>query len=134
MHDGRTRKVEGKAPARVVAFLGAHRASLTMISGPAAGTEYPLEGARAVAGRSEKAEIHIDDDSVSLEHAAFELDANGFGVRDLASTNGVRVNGEPVLCTALAHGDRIRFGECELQYVVEERARAPQAWSVEEEA
>lgn len=95
--------------------------------------EFALEGARAIAGRSEKAEIHIDDGSVSSEHAAFELDAKGFGVRDLASTNGVLINGKEVLSGALEHGDRIRLGDCELQYVVEERTRSPKAWSLEEE-
>jgi pSer/pThr/pTyr-binding forkhead associated (FHA) protein len=105
-----------------------------MVSGVAAGTEYALEGARTIAGRSEKAAIQIDDGSVSSEHAAFELDPKGFGVRDLASTNGVRVNGKPVLSSALEHGDRIRLGDCELQYVVEDRTRQPTAWSVEEDA
>ena len=63
-----------------------------------------------------------------------ELDDNGFGVRDLASTNGVRVNGKPVLAAPLSHGDRIQLGECELQYVVEERAVEGRTWSVEETA
>lgn len=103
-----------------------------MVSGPAAGTEWTLEGARAVAGRSDKASIELDDPSVSHEHAAFELDGAGFGVRDLASTNGVRVNGKPVLSVALCHADRITLGDCELRYVVEERAVEARAWSVEE--
>ena len=104
-----------------------------MISGPASGTEFSLEGARSIAGRSEKAEIQIDDPSVSSKHAAFELDANGFGVRDLASTNGILVNDKEVLSTALQHGDRIRLGDCELQYVIVERTRSPKAWSLEDE-
>jgi pSer/pThr/pTyr-binding forkhead associated (FHA) protein len=134
MHDGRTRKVDLVETSRSMEFLEAHRVSLTMISGPTAGTEYPLEGARTIAGRSGKAEIQLDDGSVSSEHAAFELDATGFGVRDLASTNGVLVNGKPVLSTALEHGDRIRLGECELQYVVEDRSREPAVWSLKEGA
>ena len=105
-----------------------------MVTGPAAGTEYPLEGTRTIAGRSVKAGIRLEDGSVSSEHAAFELDAEGFGVRDLASTNGVCVNDEPVLSTALEHGDRIRLGDCELQYVVEDRSREPTVWSLKESA
>jgi len=134
MHDGRTRKVDSSETNRSLGFLETHRASLTMVSGPAAGTEYPLEGARTIAGRSVKAEIQLEDGSVSSEHAAFELDAKGFGVRDLASTNGVCVNDKPVLSLALEHGDRIRLGDCELQYVVEDRSREPTAWSVKEGA
>ena len=105
-----------------------------MVSGDAAGTEWMLEGARSVVGRSSKAAIELDDPSVSVEHAVFELTAEGFGVRDLASTNGVLVNGKPTLSTGLQHGDRIRLGECELQYVVEAKRDQPTAWSVEDEA
>ncbi|MAG29657.1 MAG: hypothetical protein CL908_02040 [Deltaproteobacteria bacterium] len=134
MHDGRTRKVDLVEPGKSLAFLEAHRASLTMVSGSTAGSEFALEGARSVAGRSSKAQIQLDDGSVSLEHAAFELDGHGFGVRDLASTNGVQVNGKPVLSAALQHGDRVRLGDCELLYVVEERTRPLRTWSVEEDA
>ena len=68
------------------------------------------------------------------EHAAFEVCETGFGVRDLASTNGVRVNGKEVLSAVLEHGDRVRLGDCELQYVVETRERPVKAWSVDGEA
>jgi hypothetical protein len=134
VHDGRTKKVETSFPERGEEFLARHRASLIMVSGPAAGSEWPLEGARTVAGRSDKATVELDDPSVSLEHAAFELDDKGFGVRDLASTNGVRVNGKPVLAAALSHGDRIELGECELRYVIEERPVEARTWSLEETA
>ena len=134
MHDGRTRKVEIEEPPRTAGFLETHRASLTILSGPAAGVEFPLEGMRSIAGRSAKAEILLEDGSVSKEHAAFELDGQGFGVRDLASTNGVQVNGRNVLAKRLEHGDRVRLGDCELQYVVEERTRPARAWSLDEDA
>lgn len=134
MHDGRTRKLEPRGPERVSEFLERHRASLTVISGPAAGTEFKLEGSRTIVGRSDRAGIRIDDPSVSSEHAAFELDARGFGIRDLASTNHVLVNGREVLSADLDHGDRIRLGACELQYVIEDRAPCVKAWSVELES
>ena len=134
MHDGRTKKVETVFADQRGDFLARNCATLIMVSGHAAGMEWTLEGARSVAGRSSKAAIELDDPSVSVEHAIFELSADGFGVRDLASTNGVLVNGQPTLSTGLVHGDRIRLGECELQYVVEERPSKPSAWSVEDGA
>jgi pSer/pThr/pTyr-binding forkhead associated (FHA) protein len=85
-------------------------------------------------GRSSEAQIQIEDASVSSEHAAFELDHQGFGIRDLASTNHVRVNGAEVLSSALKHGDRIQLGECELQFVVESRTPTAKTWNVEEDA
>ena len=134
MHDGRTRKVDAVEGTQPDAFLATHRATLTLVSGPEAGTEWPLEGRRQIAGRSEKASIQLDDRSVSSEHAAFELSEGGFAVRDLASTNGVRVNGKEVLSRRLAHGDRIVLGDCELRYLVEERPERAPVWSVDEDA
>ena len=133
MHDGRTRKVEAFALEEREPFFARHRASITILRGPAAGTEYCLERKRSIVGRSPTNEIQIDDPSISSEHAAFELDTNGFGIRDLASTNGVRLNGAGVLAALLKHGDRIQLGECELQYVVEERSPETKTWSAEED-
>jgi pSer/pThr/pTyr-binding forkhead associated (FHA) protein len=134
MHDGRTRKVDALEAEGPEPFLTRHRASITILSGPAAGTEYVLERKRIILGRSPDVGIQIDDPSISSEHVAFELDAAGFGIRDLASTNGVRVNGATTLASALKHGDRISLGECELQYVVEDCAPQAKSWSVEEDA
>jgi pSer/pThr/pTyr-binding forkhead associated (FHA) protein len=134
MHDGRTRRVESIEPEGTKPFLERHRASLTITRGSAAGTEYALEGTRTIIGRSSEAQIQIDDASVSSEHAAVELDSQGFGIRDLASTNHVLLNGAEVLASDLKHGDRINLGECELQFVLEQRAPHAKTWDVEDDA
>ena len=134
MHDGKTRQVEIQESEVKESFLDRHQASITILRGPAAGTEYALDRKRAILGRSPDADIQIHDPSISTEHAAIELDADGFGIRDLASTNGVRINGANVLASALKHGDRIQLGECEVQYILEERARQARTWSVDEDA
>lgn len=131
MHDGRTRKVDSPEPTQRHDFLATHEASLTILAGPLAGTEFELKGQRQIAGRSDGVAIRIEHESVSAEHAAFELGEDGFGVRDLASTNGVRVNGVDVLSTALEHGDRIELGACEMQYVVQSTGHSPKTWSVD---
>jgi len=128
MRDGRTRRVHSsRAPGD---FLARNRASLTRIDGPASGSEYELEGGRVLIGRSRAAGVRLDEPSVSHEHASVELGSRGFGIRDLASTNGLRVNGDPVDATPLEHGDRIQIGSCELQYVVESRA-AQRSWRLQ---
>jgi len=134
MHDGRTRKVDSIEPERLEPFLTLHRASITILRGPAAGSEYTLEKRRSILGRSAEVEIQIEDPSVSSEHVAFELGADGFGIRDLASTNGVQLNGANILAADLKHGDRISLGECEFQYVIEDRTPETRSWSVEEDA
>lgn len=119
MRDGRTRRVASSRDPRE--FLTRHRASLTRIDGAASGAEHELDGARVLIGRSRSAGIQLDERSVSHEHASIELGACGFAIRDLASTNGLRINGEPVDSSPLEHGDRIQIGSCELQYVLEPR-------------
>ena len=133
MHDGRTRKVETPTTDSTPTYLETHRTTLIILAGPAAGTEFELDRARLQIGRSNTADFRIDLPSISAEHAALELDAKGFGIRDLASTNGVFVNGAATLSSDLKHGDRIRLGDCELQFVVEERPHSPRSWSVDED-
>ena len=129
MRDGRTRRVHTKDDR--TDFLTRNRASLTRIEGPSSGHEFPLDDHRILIGRSPGAGIQLAEPSVSHAHAALELGASGFGIRDLASTNGLRVNGGVVASTVLAHGDRVRIGACELQYVVEPRAVEPR-WFLHE--
>jgi S-DNA-T family DNA segregation ATPase FtsK/SpoIIIE len=129
MRDGRTRRVESHDDD--ANFLARHRASLTILTGPAAGSEFPLESTRLLIGRSSTAEVRLEDPSVSHEHAAMELGPDGFGIRDLASTNGLRVNGAPVESTDLKHGDRLEIGSCELQYVIEAHT-AGRTWQLDD--
>ena len=131
MRDGRTRKSTGVSGA-AVDFLKEYRAILTVLRGPAAGHEIELDGARVVVGRSPDADLQLDEASVSHAHAAIELDSNGFAVRDLDSTNGICVNGEPTEQMELEHGDRIQMGNCEVQYVLEERDVAAKVWDLDE--
>ncbi len=130
MHDGDTRQVRVDDEDRAGNWLARNRASLILLSGPNAGIEYELDAPRLLIGRSATAGVRLDDPSVSSEHAAIELGSDGFGVRDLASTNGVRVNGAVVLVAELKHSDRIECGECELQYLVE--ARSGRTWQIED--
>lgn len=124
MHDGRTRRIETRDLARPEDWLAENRASLVVLNGPLAGSEFELLSARILVGRSPAADLRLDDHSVSTEHAAVELQSDGFGIRDLASTNGVKVNGAPSLLSELKHGDRIDIGEVVLHYLVAPREDA----------
>jgi pSer/pThr/pTyr-binding forkhead associated (FHA) protein len=61
---------------------------------------------------------------MSGSHAAIELGAEGYKVRDMGSTNGTFVNGSPVQAAELKHGDKITVGEHTLQYLLEKKERA----------
>ena len=105
-------------------FLAQHRATISIISGPAVGSEYTrgeyvLEWDSVSLGRGPGVDFAIDDPCMSRKHAMLELGGNGFQIRDLGSTNGILVNGSPVQITELKHGDRFELGEHTFEYSVE---------------
>ena len=120
MHDGRTRKLKARQPIQSPeAYLQLNRITLLVINGPASGSEYSLDNSKIVVGRGPGVDLAFDDESISREHMAFELGEGGFRVRDLASTNGVRINGKDVLAADLAHGDTVELGQYQFKYIVE---------------
>jgi hypothetical protein len=96
------------APARPV---GSSRARL---SGP--GGSWELRNTVTVVGRSRRCDIIVDDANVSRQHAEIRRQADGYLVRDLDSTNGLRVNRREVKQAVLQHGDRIEMGTTELLF------------------
>jgi pSer/pThr/pTyr-binding forkhead associated (FHA) protein len=70
----------------------------------------------------EGADIDLDDDKVSRKHAEIGLYGPGaFVLRDLASTNGTRLNGKRISEKAsLKHWDEIRVGDTLLRFSVVE--------------
>ena len=61
-------------------------------------------------GRERGNGIRLADFSVSRRHAQIEREDADYVLLDLDSTNRSFVNGEPVRCRILHHGDRLRFG------------------------
>lgn len=83
------------------------------------GSEYeiPLGRARIRIGRSKDADIILDDEFASRNHAAVERRGDKFFICDDGSTNGTfvrdgRVNGSKQLC----NGDVIKVGETQMAY------------------
>jgi hypothetical protein len=68
-------------------------------------------------GRSRECEIVLDDAGASRRHAELRPDPAGWVLRDLASTNGVRVNGRALHGTQpLRQGDRVEIGSTEIVF------------------
>ncbi|MEM7608363.1 MAG: sigma 54-interacting transcriptional regulator [Myxococcota bacterium] len=63
-----------------------------------------------IVGRSEPADVIVEDASLSRQHAAFECRGEKVTVEDLGSTNGVRVFGEPVGRHVLREGEAVQLG------------------------
>jgi len=67
---------------------------------------------RYLVGREEGADILLDRESVSREHAELARDVRGhWMVRDLGSTNGTFVNDRRTSEVTLKDGDQLRFGD-----------------------
>jgi pSer/pThr/pTyr-binding forkhead associated (FHA) protein len=70
-------------------------------------------------GRLADNTLQIDDASVSSHHAQLVLEGVDYVLTDLGSTNGTRLNGNPIAENEehrLSGGDRIRFGNIETVY------------------
>lgn len=65
-------------------------------------------------GREEGNAIRLNDDRISRFHAKMQEDQGKVVLTDLDSTNGTRVNGEPVQLRLLRPGDRVTMGRSTL--------------------
>lgn len=91
-------------------------ATLVVTRGPDTGITFPLRFGLQKIGRDPRCDIHLDDTETSRSHAQILWDKEGVLLRDLKSSNGTMVNGEPIVERFLRNGDRIRIGKRELQY------------------
>ena len=68
-------------------------------------------------GRSESADVPIDDSFASASHARIYPAARGVFIEDLGSTNGTYVNGRQITRPLqLEVDDTVRIGDTELRY------------------
>ncbi|MFN3201965.1 MAG: FHA domain-containing protein [Bradymonadia bacterium] len=68
-------------------------------------------------GRSQDCNIALDDGASSTRHAYIAGYGSELLLRDLESTNGTEVNGEPVEEVVLCHGDIIRIGTTDIRFL-----------------
>jgi DNA-binding NtrC family response regulator len=68
-------------------------------------------GESVVIGRRRPAQLVVDDENVSKEHARFSWDGRTVTVEDLDSLNGTTVNGAAVSSGEAKAGDDVRLGE-----------------------
>lgn len=93
-------------------------AALVVIYGLELGRKYDLLDKAVVVGRSSKADIQVDQESVSRNHARFAQDGGRVMVEDLGSTNGTFVNDDPIDgATQLRNGDLIKIGRTIFKFI-----------------
>ncbi|MGV3620160.1 MAG: sigma 54-interacting transcriptional regulator [Archangium sp.] len=92
------------------------RARLSVTKGPDKGLEVVLEGQSVVVGSDESCQLRLTDSSVSRRHFELSGGPGGYRLRDLRSTNGVRVEGVQVMDGKLSDKVRINVGRTELRF------------------
>jgi len=85
------------------AALVRRRCRLEVIAGPDEGRELELEGSSVRVGSDTGSELHLTDEAVSAQHFEMSVDAEGWRLRDLESTNGTWVSG--LRCRDVRLGD-----------------------------
>ncbi|HPQ38915.1 MAG TPA: FHA domain-containing protein [bacterium] len=92
-------------------------ARLVVIEGSDAGLEIPMEIPRLVIGRR-GADVNLNDRLVSRRHAAIEAGGGRYLLKDLGSTNGTFLNGQPAGMEFLKHGDEIQIGSTLIRFTI----------------
>lgn len=87
----------------------AQRWYLQVQQGEHEGRKFHVSGSMTF-GRSAKCELCFGDAQLSRRHCEFYLKDEVLQVKDLASANGVFVNGEKVAAALLKPGDQLRMG------------------------
>ncbi len=85
-------------------------ACLVVIYGLELGRKFNLDTATVVLGRSSKADVQIDQESVSRNHAKIINTGKSMILRDLGSTNGTYVNDQLIDEYVLRDGDFVKIG------------------------
>ncbi|MDO4901561.1 FHA domain-containing protein [Actinomyces sp.] len=110
-----------------ITALPAGTALLLVQQGPTTGARFLLDSAQTTVGRHPRADIFLDDVTVSRKHAVFTaLPDGGFSVRDSGSLNGTYVNRQRVEQAALRAGDEVQIGKYRMTYHPAPQQRAAQ--------
>lgn len=99
------------------------QAELKILGGKHQGKTIPLTTKKFLVGREADCQLRPNSDLVSRHHCVFLQDDYSVRLRDLGSTNGTQVNGEPVRGEImLKTGDQITIGKLELEMVIRQVA------------
>lgn len=90
-------------------------ARLVVLSEGYTGLSYELKAEKTTIGRIEDNSFQIADASVSSHHAEISMRGDGIWVKDLQSTNGSFIDGEPITEAPLKPGQILRLGEIDMR-------------------
>ena len=91
-------------------------ASLFVIRGRDQGSRFQLEESVHTVGRTQDNSVRLHDTEISRSHAELIRKGDAYVLRDLASSNGTFVNGQPITEQELTSGDQLQFGRSLILY------------------
>lgn len=74
-------------------------------------------------GRGSDNDIVVEDGSVSVRHAVMERIEGGYQLRDLGSTNGIKLDGQVMPIIPLRHGLSVRIGDVAFDFTLSDDER-----------
>ncbi len=105
------------SPALALAGRNQHAAFVVVCGSQSLGRIIPL-GKRQTLGRAMSSDIQLFEKGVSRRHAELvSLPAGRVLIKDLDSSNGIRINGELVEQHVLGEGDRVQVGDIHMVLV-----------------
>lgn len=102
---------DGGAPIQTSDQLATRKGPTVVIDG----FVHPLTRTKTIIGRSEAADIQVEDSGVSRKHCEIDLLSNPV-LRDLGSTNGTWIHGNRITEQKLSEDVDIKIGETVIQF------------------
>ncbi len=100
-------------------------AALVLIHGEDLGRKFDLVSEVTLIGRTSKADIQVDQDSVSRNHAKIRVDGTRITIEDMGSTNGTIVNDEHIEDSLrLRNGDLVKIGRTIFKFIASNNIEA----------
>lgn len=91
--------------------------TLRLLNGAGQDRVFTIRAVATTIGRGLDNDLVLESTDVSRHHARIEFREGQWLIFDLGSTNGTRVNEQPVQQSALRGGDRIAFGGLQLEFL-----------------
>ncbi|MEK7949851.1 FHA domain-containing protein [Luteolibacter soli] len=99
------------------------RVTITVLDRTPQPYRFQLDRMKVNMGRGSENDIVIDDGSVSVRHAVMERLDGGYQLRDLGSTNGIKLDGVQKETIPLRHGLSVKIGDVSFDFTLTEEER-----------
>jgi predicted component of type VI protein secretion system len=99
------------------------RVTITVLDRTPQPYRFLLDRMKVNMGRGSENDIVIDDGSVSVRHAVMERIDGGYQLRDLGSTNGIKLEGIQKEIIPLRHGLSVKIGDVAFDFTLTEEER-----------